>query len=56
MEYFISKAKSLNKMELAEEIENAYMDFMKFKNKERQLLSNSLKLKNASFIYHHQFK
>ena len=56
MEYFISKAKSLNKIELAEEIENAYMDFMKFKNKERQLLSNSLKLKNASFIYHHQFK
>ena len=56
MEYFISKAKSLNKIELAEEIENAYMDFMKFKNKERQLLSNSLKLKNSSFIYYHQFK
>ena len=56
MEYFISIAKSLNKIELAEEIENAYMDFMKFKNKERQLLSNSLKLKNSSFIYYHQFK
>lgn len=56
-EYFIAKTKSLNKIELTEEIENTHMGFMKFNNQEKKLLSKNFKLKYvSSFFHYHKFQ
>lgn len=56
MEYFITKSKALKKEILAKEVENSYMLFMKFKEKEKTLLCKRIKIINAPFVYYHRFK
>ena len=47
MEYFITKSKALKKDILAKEVEDSYMLFMKFKEKEKTLLGKKIKIINA---------
>ena len=56
MEYFITKSKALKKDILAKEVEDSYMLFMKFKEKEKTLLGKKIKIINAPFVYYHRFK
>lgn len=56
MEYFIAKSKALKKEILAKEVEDSYMLFMKFKEKEKTLLGKRIKIINAPFVYYHRFK
>ncbi len=51
MEYFMSKNKSSNRIDLSKEIENSYMEFMKFKENEKKSLINNFKLSRAPFIF-----
>ena len=51
MEYFMTKSKSFNRINLAKEIENSYMEFMKFKENEKNSLIDNFKLSRAPFIY-----
>ena len=53
MEYFISKSKPLKKHILAKDVENSYMEFMKFKKEETALLGNKITIINAPFVYYH---
>ena len=53
MEYFISKSKPLKKHILAKDVENSYMEFMKFKQEETVLLGNRITIINAPFVYYH---
>ena len=56
MEFFISKSKSIIKSEVEKEIENSYIEFMKFNPEEKNKLIKEFKIKNAPFIYNHKFK
>lgn len=56
IEYFISHSKYKNKkMELIKDMEKSYMDFMGFKENEKQLLDKKFKIAYAPFIYYHHF-
>jgi hypothetical protein len=56
MEYFLTKSKALKKEILEKEVENSYMLFMKFKEEEKTILGEKIKIINAPFVYYHQFK
>lgn len=51
IEYYITKSKSSNITELAKEIENSYMEFMKFKDDAKKIINNSFNLRRAPFIH-----
>ena len=51
MEYLMSKNKSSNRIDLSKEIENSYMEFMKFKENEKKSLIDNFKLSRAPFIF-----
>ena len=56
MQYFISKSKSGKKLDLANEIENSYSEFMKFNEENKKLLTSKFQIIKAPFIYKHRFK
>jgi hypothetical protein len=57
IQYFITHSKYKNKkQELAKDVEKSYMDFMGFKQEEKDLLNQKIKIKEAPFIYYHYFE
>ena len=56
MEYFITKKESLGKKDLAKEIEDSYMKFMRFSADESDKLKKKFKIINAPFISYYKLK
>ena len=56
MEYFITKKESLGKKDLAKEIEDSYMKFMRFSVDESDKLKKKFKIINAPFISYYKLK
>ena len=57
IQYFITHSKYKNKkQELVKDVEKSYMDFMGFKQEEKDLLNQKIKIKEAPFIYYHYFE